>query len=474
MFTPYSQLPMKRIQFPVLLLMTLSMTVMQALSCKQSTDVNESVKMATRITPPDWAKDANIYEVNIRQYTPEGTMNAFRQHLPRLKEMGVEILWLMPIHPISVPKRKGTLGSYYAVSDFREINPLFGSHDDFSQLVDSVHAMGMYLIIDWVPHHTGWDHPWIKDHPDYYNKDAKGEIRDPINEETGEPWGWTDVAELNLDNPDMRRHIIDDMIFWIEEYNIDGFRVDHAHGVPADYWDEVSKTLASLSKPIFMLGEGEEDYLRNDSSFVVGYAWKFHHMLNDIAKGEKSVNHLDTILENDRKNYTYGYNMYFTSNHDENSWAGTEFERMGEGHKAFAALCSTIDGIPLIYSGQEEPLRKRLEFFEKDTIPFKNYAYGPFYASLLNLKKKNKALWNGKDAGLSQRINNSDNVYAFMREKEGDRFVGIFNLSNSPQTTQLVIPIKNMNEVFSGEEATITPQETISLAPWEFFLYSNK
>jgi glycosidase len=465
---------MKGILIPVLLLMTVCLTMMQVLSCKDTSAMKETVVESNRVTPPEWSKNANIYEVNIRQYTPEGTFEAFRQHLPRLKEMGVEILWLMPIHPISVPKRKGTLGSYYAVSDFRAINPLFGDHEDFQQLVDSVHALDMHIIIDWVPHHTGWDHPWIKDHPDYYNTAENGEIRDPINEETGEPWGWTDVAELNLSNQNMRRQIIDDMIYWIEDFNIDGFRVDHAHGVPADYWDEVSKTLAGLNKPLYMLGEGEHDYLRNDSSFVAGYAWKFHHMLNNIAKGENTVNELDTILEADRSLYTFGYNMYFTSNHDENSWAGSEFERMGDGHLAFAALCATIDGIPLIYSGQEEPLNKRLEFFEKDTIPFGNYAYQDFYTTLLNLKKENQALWNGLDGGLSKRINESDHVYAFIREKEGDKFVGVFNLSDKPQTTQLNVPVENLMNVFAEKTETIDTSTQIALAPWEYRLYSNK
>ena len=465
---------MKGIYIPISLLMILSMTMMQALSCKQAPAMDDQDVTSNRITPPDWAKNANIYEVNIRQYTPEGTFDAFRSHLPRLKKMGVDILWLMPIHPISVPKRKGSLGSYYAVSDFQAINSQFGTHEDFKELVDAAHAQGMYLIIDWVPHHTGWDHPWITEHPEYYNKNEKGEIRDPINEETGEPWGWTDVAELNLDNPEMRRHIVDDMIFWIEDYNIDGFRVDHAHGVPADYWDEVSRTLAALNKPLFMLAEGEENYLRNDSNFVAGYAWRFHHLMNDIARGEKSVNQLDTVLDSDRNRYTYGYNMYFTSNHDENSWAGTEFERMGEGAKTFAAFSATIDGMPLIYSGQEEPLKKRLAFFEKDTIPFHNYSYESFYTTLLNLKKKNKALWNGKDGGLSKRVNVSDKVYAFMREKDGDRFVGIFNMSDQPQTTQLVIPVKDMTDVFSGKAADLESNAEIQLGPWEYILYSNK
>lgn len=465
---------MKAILFLVFILITLVMTMTIALSCKKAGVAKEIEHVRARVSPPEWSYNANIYEVNIRQYTPEGTFEAFRQHLPRLKKMGVDILWLMPIHPISVPERKGTLGSYYAVSDFRAINPLYGTHDDFQRLVDSTHAMGMHIIIDWVPHHTGWDHPWIKDHPDYYNKNEKGEIRDPINEATGEPWGWTDVAELNLDNPAMRRQIIDDMIYWIEDYNIDGFRVDHAHGVPADYWDEVSNTLAGLKKPLFMLAEGEEPYLRNDSSFVAGYAWKLHHKLNDIANGKDNVNALDTLLADERAHYTYGYNMYFTSNHDENSWAGTEFERMGDGHKAFAALCATLDGMPLIYSGQEEPLKKRLAFFEKDTIPFSQYAYADFYTTLNELKHKNHALWNGIHGGLSRRINESKEVYAFMREKDGDSLIGVFNLSPKPQKTTLQVPVTDMHIVFTSDQLTLDRDQTINLGPWEFFLFSSK
>ncbi len=449
------------------------MTTMTAVSCKQSNVAMTQDSPLTRVTPPKWSHAANIYEVNIRQYTPEGTFNALRQHLPRLKNMGVDILWLMPIHPISVPKRKGTLGSYYAVSDFRAVNPLFGNHEDFKKLVDEIHAQGMYVILDWVPHHTGWDHPWIHQHPEYYNKNDKGEIRDPINEETGEPWDWTDVAELNLEHPDMRRQIIDDMIYWIEDFHIDGFRVDHAHGVAADYWDEVSNTLAGLNKPLFMLAEGEETYLRNDSSFVATYAWKMHHLMNDIAQGKKDVNQIDSLLADERKQYTYGYHMYFTSNHDENSWAGTEFERMGEGHKTFAALCATLDGMPLMYSGQEEPLRKRLEFFEKDTIPFDKFEYAEFYTRLHHLKHMNKALWNGPHGGLSRRINTSGQVYAFVREKEGVQCIGIFNLSPKMQSTTLQVPIKNLKNVFSDQKMNLNPDDSIELAPWEFLILSS-
>ncbi len=474
MFTPYLQLAMKGIWFPALILMTCVMTSTTAISCKQENEVKDRHKIHGRVSPPEWSYAANIYEVNIRQYTPEGTFNAFSKHLPRLKKMGVDILWLMPIHPISEPKRKGSLGSYYAVSDFRAVNPLFGTHTDFKALVDSAHAQGMHVILDWVPHHTGWDHPWITEHPEYYNTDEKGEIRDPINEETGEPWGWTDVAELKLESPEMRRQIIDDMIYWIEDFHVDGFRVDHAHGVPADYWDEVSNTLAGLNKPLFMLAEGEETYLRNDSSFVATYAWKIHHMMNDIAQGKKNVNELDTLLAAERKEYHYGYHMYFTSNHDENSWAGTEFERMGDGHKTFAALCATLDGMPLMYSGQEEPLKKRLAFFEKDTIPFGHYEYEAFYTTLNALKKKNRALWNGDHGGLSRRINTSDNVYAFTREKDGNTFIGIFNLSGKPQSAMLSIPVHGLTDVFSQKTYDLPADQSIELEPWQYLLLSNK
>lgn len=427
-----------------------------------------------KIIPPEWSYAANLYEVNIRQYTDEGTFRAFMEHLPRLKRMNVDIIWLMPIHPISVPKRKGSLGSYYAVSDFRAVNPNFGTHEDFKALVAEVHALGMHLIIDWVPHHTGWDHPWITKHPEYYNKNDQGEIRDPINEATGESWDWTDVAELNLDNPEMRRETIDDMIFWLMDFHIDGFRVDHAHGVHADYWDEVSNTLGALNKPLFMLAEGEEPYLRNNSSFVATYAWRFHHMMTDVAKGKENVNKFDELLADERAHYMQGYHIYFTSNHDENSWAGTVFERLGDGHKAFAALCATLDGMPLIYGGQEEPINKRLAFFEKDTIPFSGYAYESFYTTLNALKKKNTALWNGIHGGLSRRINVSDNVYAFQREKNGDTFIGIFNLSNEKQTTMLDVAALEMHNVFSEEMMSIEAGNTIELAPWEFILLSNK
>lgn len=428
-----------------------------------------------KIKVPEWAKNATIYELNIRQFSEEGTFQAIRPQLGRLADMGIDIIWLMPVHPISQTKRKGPLGSYYAVDDYRAVNPEYGAHQDLQQLVDDIHNHGMKVLLDWVPHHTGWDHPWIKEHPDWYSQDSLGNIIDPINEETGEPWGWTDVAELKLDNQDMRREIISDMKYWIDEMAVDGFRVDHAHGLPDDYWDQVSEALAVYPQGVFMLAEGEHPRLRNTGNFVMTYAWEFHHAMNKIAAGAATVDELDNILARKHAEYTAGYPMHFTSNHDENSWAGTVFERMGDGHKAFAVLASTIEGMPLLYSGQEAPMRKRLEFFEKDPIDWNDYAYAPFYKTLFTLKKRNQALWNGVHGATPVRINNSDSVYAFKREKDsGDKVLVILNLSEEEQTTQITEDSGRMRDVFSDEIVRIKADDMLTLAPWEYIVLSNR
>lgn len=444
--------------------------------CKRSAEAPSTEQTPVgnlKVKTPDWAKNSAIYELNIRQYTPEGTFNAVRPHLDRLAEMGVDIIWLMPIHPISKTKRKGTLGSYYAVSGFRDVNPEYGTKRDLQVLITDMHNKGMKVLIDWVPHHTGWDHPWITEHPEYYSKDSLGNIIDPINEETGQPWGWTDVAELKLDNQEMRNAMIGDMAYWVKEIGIDGFRVDHAHGLPDDFWDQASDSLARLGTPIFMLAEGEETRLRNTENFVMTYAWKFHHAMNDVAQGKRTVAIFDTLLQRDRETYTHGYHMYFTSNHDENSWQGTEMERMGDGHKAFAVLASTIDGMPLIYSGQEEPIKRRLEFFEKDPIIWTDYAYKDFYKTLLDLKQRNIALWNGGYGGPSQRINEHDHVYAFKRERDNQKVVVIINLSATPQSTVLSEATGQLRDVFTGKVTEIQAKMTVELKPWEYRVLSS-
>jgi len=417
---------------------------------------------------PEWAKNANIYEVNIRQYTPEGTFKAFKKHLPRLREMGVDILWFMPIYPISETKKKGSLGSYYAVSDFRNTNPKFGTLNDFKAIISEAHALGMKVILDWVPNHTGWDHVWIKNHPEYYTKDAAGNITDPLNEH-GQSMGWNDVADLNYDNMNMRDEMVSDMIFWLKEHQIDGFRHDMALLVPLDFWQTIIVKLRAVKHDLFMLAESEiHDHLNQDCFHAI-YGWSLHHTLNDIAKGKKNVAAIDDWYAYDRPKASKGLFMQFTSNHDENSWSGSEIERMGEAHKAFAVLVNTLDGIPLTYSGQEEPMPKRLEFFEKDDIGFKNYNYADFYTKLNTLKHDNPALWNGNYGGPIKRIIKDDNVFSFIREKDGNKVTVIINLSKQKQTVVSDDDIIG-TDIFSIKKVSFVKGAECSLGPWEYLV----
>ncbi len=408
--------------------------------------------------------------------------------------MGVDILWLMPIHPISMEKRKAKgdllvadvkdanerkkyLGSPYAVADYKATNPDFGTMTDFKNLVKRVHDLDMYLIIDWVPNHTGWDNKWITEHPDWYTKNDKGEIIDPIDYNTGKSWGWTDVADLNYDVKEMRNAMIEAMQFWLKEADIDGFRVDVAHGIPTNFWDDACAKLKA-TKNCFLLAEAEVPHLLNSGDFHADYGWKLHHVINKIAKGEKNAKAIDDYLKENTSTFKKGFHMNFTSNHDENAWAGTVFERMEDSHQTFAVLMATIEGMPLIYGGQEEPLDKRLAFFEKDLIPFNEYKYADFYRTLLNLKKKNSALWNGDFGGKLEKIKtgNDQNVFAFTRQKNEDKLVVLLNLSNKLQDLKLEgdFFVGTYDNVFANSTIELKKDMEMKLNPWGYMVLSNK
>ena len=402
-------------------------------SCKTSGTVTQ-VRQSSSVSKTDF-ETAVIYEVNIRQYSPEGTFEAFTSDIPRLKDLGVRILWLMPIHPISEVERKGTLGSYYAIQDYRKINPEFGDLDDFRELVATAHANGMYVILDWVANHTGWDHVWITEHPDFYTQNEAGKIVDPIDPSTGESWGWTDVADLNYDNEQMREKMIGEMLYWVTEENVDGFRCDVAHQVPVDFWEAAVERLKE-ERSVIMLAEAEQPELLVNA-FDMQYGWESHHLMNGIARGEKTVqdfikylNKTENLLEDD------DIIMNFTSNHDENTWSGTVHERMGDAAEVMTVLTYMIPGVPLIYNGQEYNLDKRLRFFEKDTIPMnsKGELY-TLYEALGNLKNGYPALHGGKEAAGYRLLPTSlkESILAMMREKDGRRLVFLANLSDAPQ-----------------------------------------
>jgi glycosidase len=373
----------------------------------------------------EWIRHTNIYEVNLRQYTPEGTINAFAQHLPRLRDMGVETLWFMPITPIAQKNKKGSMGSYYACSDYTAVAEEFGTLDDFIALVQQAHAAGFKVILDWVANHTGWDHWWTTAHPDWYEKD----------EHTGDfkkASGMDDIIELDFSNPALRQAMIDAMGFWVREADIDGFRSDLAFWVELDFWQEAKRALETL-KPLFWLGE--LDSLDNPEYMQVydaAYTWRWMHKAEQYYKGGTSFGELLHVLEQYRQ--VAGLKAWFTTNHDENSWNGTEYEKYGAMAKLLAVFSCTWPGIPLLYSGQEAPNHKRLQFFEKDVI-----AWSPqcelhsFYQTLFRLKKTNAAL--ATDAALDiLAADEGQRVLAFRRKAGENEVVVWLNFSGETKT----------------------------------------
>lgn len=361
-----------------------------------------------------WTYDAVVYEMNVRQYTPEGTFAAAQSQLPRLKELGVDVIWLMPIYPIGEKERKGTLGSYYAVKDYCAVNPEFGTMQDFEAFLTEAKSRGFRVILDWVANHTSPDAVWIDAKPaDWYERDSVGN--------TVVQYDWTDIAALNYDNIDVWDAQESAMRFWMSK-GIDGFRCDMACEVPFEFW---KKTISSLRKDwpqMYMLAEGEDPKL-HESGFDASYAWELHHILNDIAQGNKGVDELLEYVKHDAGRFPKdAFRLMFTSNHDENSWAGTEFERMGDAAKVMAVLTFTLPGgQPLIYTGQEMGWNHRFQFFEKDPIPaWEVNEFAQFYQNLIKLRHEHPALRPGEKGGRFEVVACEDNTLVFKRVLDND------------------------------------------------------
>jgi glycosidase len=452
----------------------LTMAILAIAGCNFSSDTQEnktatvdSEKVsATRVTHPDWSKNANIYEVNLRQFTREGNIRNFMTHLPRLKNMGVDILWFMPVHPIGMENRKGPLGSYYAVQDYTAVNPEFGNMKEFKNMVNLAHDLGMKVIIDWVANHTAWDHNWVSEHPEFYDLDSTGQMY--------APHGWEDVVQLDFDNKDLWPVMIGELEFWVRETNIDGFRCDVAGMVPTAFWDEARIALDNI-KPVFMLAEAEKPELVINA-FDMDYGWHFHHLSNLIARGDTAADVVSRYFDELKFKHPAGaYKMNFTTNHDENSWNGTVHERYGEGFKAFAVLMATVPGMPLIYTGQEAALDKRLKFFEKDPVDWKDYPLEDFYRKLLNLKKQNAALWNGNYGGAYHPVKTSNDadVVAFIRTKSEQSVFVVLNLSEAEQEVSLSGNdfAGEYTELFDGGKVTFVNNHQLKLKPWDYRVY---
>ena len=450
------------------------------LSCQNQSEIARKPQVKTIEDTPflpineEIISKAVLYEANIRQYSVEGSFNAFAEDLPKLKKMGVKIIWLMPINPISNTKSKGPLGSYYAVSNYTKVNPEFGTLKDFKSLVNKAHQLGMYVILDWVPGHTGWDHVWIKENSDYYLKNRKGEIIDPIDFRTGKSFGWTDVADLNYKNMQMREALRKAMVYWVEETNIDGYRIDQAYAVPQEFYNKTFAILKRI-KPLFLLAEtdiyhpGGLDLVKK---FDASYDWPGHHLSKKVAQGQKNALNYSRHIERTIKRYgPENIVVNFVSNHDENSWNGTIEESYGKAAYAFMALSYTIPGMPLVYSGQEYDLNKRLHFFEKDSFPKVSGKTMEFLQQLGALKNNHKALTSGLSGGSFKRLLNSknDQILAFERERDGDTIVFIANLSKD--YAQFTLPYEgNFKRFQDFKSKRLSPSYQYDMKPWEFWI----
>lgn len=407
----------------------------------------------------NWSKNATIYEVNVRQYTAEGTFNAFKTHLPRLKELGVDILWIMPIHPIGEEKRKGSMGSYYAVKDYKAVNPDMGTFEDFKALVAEAHAMGFKVILDWVANHTAWDHSWVTDHPDYYTMDSLGN-RPIVPEGTD----WTDVADLNYDHGPLYDAMIDAMEFWVREADIDGYRCDVAGFVPMDFWKKARFALDQI-KPVFMLAEWDEPEMHE--AFEMTYGWDFHHRIGEIAAGKDPKQLMKEYFEREQQYPAEAYRMQFITNHDENSWKESVFDRYGDLVAPLAVLTFTIDGMPLIYSGQEVGMDKSLAFFDKDEIDWKESEWTDFYQKLIELNKTFPPLWNGIHGADAEMLESPEGCLHFRRSLQKDTLEVLLNFTDSgislPAETQLAPYMKSAGVELNPQAVNMPAQSYLIL-----------
>jgi alpha-amylase len=454
-------------------------------SAKPATgSATKAVGKATAMKVPDWAKSATIYEMNIRQFSKQGTLKEATEGLSGIKDMGMDIVWLMPIYPISEKNRKCNdtektecWGSHYAATSFTEIDPRYGTKDDFRNFMKTAHGLGLKVILDMVPDHTGWDSKWITAHPEYYVK-IDGKISTPIDPKSKKPTDWYDVAMLDYSNKALRKEMIDAHTYWLKEFDIDGYREDVAGFVPDDFWAELRPHLDKV-KPVFMLAEWEDETTGHLSTcYQMVYGWNFHFLMKEIFKGKKNANDIEAYLKDHKTKFPkQGYHMHFTQNHDENTWNGTEKESFGDSGDCFTALCFTFDGMGEMYNGQEVSLNKRLSFFHKDYIPWDEGASRrEFFTALSSLKHRNQAIWNGEAGGELKRIvtNNQESVFAFTREKNGDKVLCIFNLSPKEQKIGLKGDFNGAYKNAMTMSSYEIGSGSIVLPPWGYLVLSNK
>ncbi|WP_159579979.1 alpha-amylase family glycosyl hydrolase [Marinoscillum sp. 108] len=421
-------------------------------------------------TQPEWMKNAVLYEVNIRQYTPEGTFSAFQKHLPRLKELGVDILWLMPIHPIGKEKRKGTLGSVYAVQDYYAIHTDMGTKEEFRALIQAIHEAGMYVLMDWAASATAWDHVLTKSHPDWYLHDDEGNFITPEHNSQ------SDVIALDYNVAALREYMKNAMTYWVTEYDLDGYVLHVNDKVLPSFWEDVRKTLESV-RPVILLADAPGHSVPTGFDIVSG--WELEKAMQAVSRGEVSAAVIRVFIQSQLDSTSNrGIRMLYTSNHEKNAEEGSVFERFGKAAEAYAVLTYTMQGIPMIYSGQEVGLNHSLSLTEKDEISWGDHPFNALYSRLNKLKKDNPALWNGAWGGRMELLttSNPDQIIAIYRVKDGNRVLAVFNCS--PEEVRFTVDAQEYQGDFksfkSRSTATLTGKEAMTLPAWGYEVYTAR
>lgn len=421
-----------------------------------------------KLKHPDWAKDAVLYQLNIRQFTEEGTFAAAEEQLDRLADLGIDIIWLMPIHPIGEKNRKGTLGSPYSVKDYYGVNPEFGTLDDLRSFVDAAHARGMHVILDWVANHTAWDNQLVFDHPEWYERDWDGDLM-PTRW-----WDWSDIIDLDYSQPGLREYMAGAMRYWVEKVGIDGYRCDVAGYIPLDFWEDVRTELDSI-KPVFMLGEFDQRDI-HARAFDASYAWEWKNIMHAISKGDARANALFGYYSTNESVWPQdAYRMIYTSNHDQNAWDAAAPDFYGAAYESAIVLSFIGEGLPLIYNGQEAFNEKQLEFFEKDPIAWRDHPIADLFRTLIALKTEMTALHNGAAGARMVPVVNTtpEDVLSFSRrDKNGGVFV-VINLSPVAQSTSFTDGpyAGTYAEYFSGKSLIIDTSTELTLPAWSYRIY---
>ncbi len=417
----------------------------------------------------EWTRDAVIYQLNTRQFTSEGTFAAAQEQLPRLAEMGVDIVWLMPIHPIGEVNRKGSMGSPYSVLDYRAVNPDLGTEEDFRAFVDAAHELGLKVILDWVANHSAWDSPLTTQHPEWYTRTPEGEMTPP------EGTDWSDVVDFDYSNAELREYMTGSLTYWVREFDVDGYRADVAGYVPTDFWETARAELDAI-KPVFMLAEWETRDLHR-KAFDATYAWGWKEAMQELVAEGSGAGKMRGYYSGQSVTWpSEAYRMVYTDNHDQNSWDGVASEIYGPAYETAIALSFTGPGIPLIYNGQEADLDRQLAFFEKDEIEWRDGQYDPLLRQLITLKTEERALWNGKHGAPLVEVPSSasDDVFSFVRGEGEQRVFGVFNLSPRDQavTFELARHHGTFTNALTGEAAEFDADTSLTLGAWDYRIFT--